>query len=185
MSSGSIIALVIVGLIAAILLGWLILTYNTLVALRNHLRESLSDIDVELKRRYELIPNLVATAKAYAQHEQELFAQVIALRAQATASYEESASERQLRGGVQRILALAEAYPELKADAHFRELQQELVITEDRLAAARRFYNGNVRDYRNAREQFPSSLVANLGGFEQVDWLLAEPQQRHPPQVTR
>ena len=184
MSSG-VIALLVFGGIALFPLLWLVLTYNRLVALRNHLKESLSDIDVELHRRHELIPNLVETAKGYAAHEQEVFASVAKLRQEMRPGYDENGDERRLQAGVQRLLALAESYPELKADEHFLALQHELVITEDRLAAARRFYNGNVRDYRNAREQFPSSLVANIFQFPQVDWLIAPPGADKVPQVGR
>lgn len=162
---------------------WVIATWNRLIALRNHIRESAADIDVELKRRYDLIPNLVATVRGYATHERELFEQVTALRTTGRLSREEDAAERCLRQDVDRLLALSEQYPALKADAHFLALQQELVVTEDRLAAARRFFNANVRDYRNTCEQVPSSIIASLGSFPPVDWLVATPSERRAPRV--
>lgn len=140
---------------------YVITTYNTLVALRNHIAEAWSNIDTELKRRYDLIPNLVETVKGYAKHERETMEKVIELRNVCAAdrgsvSHQEG-TERQLVGAVQKLLAVAEAYPDLKADTNFLELQHELVNTEDRLQAARRFYNGNVRDMRNQCERFPAA----------------------------
>lgn len=175
---------IILGVVALIGLTWLVLTYNRLVSLRNHIRESAAHIDVELKRRFDLIPNLVNTVKAYAAHEQQLLERVVALRQAAHAHREEDSAERQLCQNMQRLLALAEQYPDLKADQGFADLQRELVHTEDRLAAARRFFNANVRDYRNCREQFPSSLVAGMANFPTVAWLVTEDEERRLPQVS-
>lgn len=143
--------------------------YNRLVGLKNYIRESWSNIDTELKRRYDLIPNLVATVKGYAAHERETLEQVTELRTKCVANTgtpaQQAVDEVQLVAALQRLLVVVERYPTLKADRHFLELQKELVNTEDRIQAARRFFNGNVRDYRNTRETFPSCVVAGLLGF--------------------
>lgn len=159
-------ALIIIAVAAFLVLLWFIGTYNGLVRLKNHCREAWSDIDTELKRRHDLIPNLVETVKGYAAHEQRVLQQITESRARATAAdgrvRELCAAENDLVRGVVQVFALAEGYPDLKADAHFLELQRELVNTEDRIQAARRFYNANVRDLNNRVEMFPSSLVAGM-----------------------
>ena len=173
----TIVVIVIIVIIVLPLL-WFVGTYNGLVRLRNHCRESWADIDTELKRRHDLIPNLVQTVKGYAAHEQQLLENVTALRARADAAHDRvrdlCADENQLVRGVTQILALAENYPALKADAHFLELQRELVNTEDRIQAARRFYNGNVRDLNNRVEMFPSSLVAGMFKVRREDFFEVE-----------
>ncbi|HSR87675.1 MAG TPA: LemA family protein [Pontiella sp.] len=179
--------IVIACIILLIPLIYVIATYNTLVALRNHIAEAWSNIDTELKRRYDLIPNLVEAVKGYAKHERETMEEVIALRNLCAAdrgsvSHQEG-TERQLVGAVQKLLAVAEAYPELKADTNFLELQHELVNTEDRIQAARRFYNGNVRDMRNQCERFPSSIVASLFNFRPLDFFDVEPAVREVPGI--
>ena len=162
--------LIIVVVALLIPLGYIVATYNSLVKLRNHIAESWSNVDTELLRRYELIPNLVAAVKGYAAHERETLERVIELRNTCMADHgsvrHQEGTEKQLVSAVQKLLAVAEAYPELKADRNFLELQEELVNTEDRIQAARRFYNGNVRDNRNLCEGFPSNLIANMFGFE-------------------
>jgi len=149
---------------------WALMTFNRFVRLRNHLRESWADIDVELKRRYELIPNLVATVKGYATHERELLEGVTELRNRAAANRGSAASqagaETALMLGMQKLFAVVEDYPDLKANTNFLALQQQLAETEDRIAAARRFFNGNVRDMNALRETFPSSIVAGMFHFE-------------------
>jgi len=164
---------------------YVILTYNTLVALRNHIRDAWGNIDTELKRRYELIPNLVATVKGYAAHEKEIFDRVTQLRAQCLASrgpvQQQAVNETQLVGALQQLLGVVENYPKLKADRNFLELQKELVNTEDRIQAARRFFNGNVRDYRNKCESFPSNLVAGSFGFQPEDYFRVSPSVREVP----
>ena len=149
---------------------WIIATYNRFVRLRQHLKESWSDIDVELKRRYELIPNLVATVKGYAKHEKDVLEQVTELRNRAAASRGSAASqavdESALMLGVRKLFAVVEGYPDLKANTNFMSLQEQLAETEDRIAAARRFFNGNVRDMNSLRESFPSSIVAGMFNFE-------------------
>jgi LemA protein len=176
-------------IIAVVLLPliYVITTYNALVALRNHLAEAWSNIDTELKRRYDLIPNLVETVKGYAKHERETMDSVIQLRNLCAADHgsvsHQEGTERKLVGAVQKLLAVAEAYPDLKANKNFLELQHELVNTEDRLQAARRFYNGNVRDMRNKCERFPSSIVASLFHFQPQDFFDVEPAVREVPEV--
>lgn len=171
-----------------LLLGlWIIVQFNGLVSLRNHIRESWSNIDTELKRRYELIPNLVQTVKGYAAHERDVLERVTALRARCVAQTgpvaDQARDERELVGALQRLLAIVENYPALKADQHFLELQRELTNTEDRIQAARRFYNGNVRDYRNRCETFPPNLVASAFGFAPEDFFDVEPAVRQAPGV--
>ena len=166
--------LLIFGALALLPLLWLIGTFNGLVRLRNHCKESWSDIDTELKRRHNLVPNLVETVKAYAKHEKEVFTRVIEARNQADTPYQsvkqQSAEETALVQNVGHLFALAENYPELKADKNFLQLQEELVNTEDRIQAARRFFNANVRDMNNRVEMFPSSLVAGMGNFPLWDY---------------
>jgi LemA protein len=162
--------------------------YNALVALRNYIRESWSNVDMELKRRYDLIPNLVAVVKGYATHEREVFERVTELRNRCAANNgavaDQSRDETELVGALKKMLVVVENYPQLKADQNFLKLQTELVNTEDRIQAARRFYNGNVRDYRNKCETFPSNLVANLFGFKSgEDFFSVPPSVRDVPNV--
>ncbi len=151
---------------------WLIMNYNALVRLRQHVKESWADIDTELKRRYELIPNLVETVKGYAAHESSLFKKVAEARSNAVASTgaaeQQSVDEEKLVGVLQRLLAVAEDYPDLKASEHFLSLQEQLIHTEDRIQASRRFYNGNVRDLNTRIEVFPTNLIASAFNFQPV-----------------
>jgi LemA protein len=183
--NGAVVPLVILGALLLLPLLYVVVTYNTLVALRNYIRDAWSNVDTELKRRYDLIPNLVATVKGYAAHEREVLEQVTQLRVQCMASQgrpeEQAVDENQLVAALQRLLAVVENYPQLKADQHFLQLQRELVNTEDRIQAARRFYNGNVRDYRNKCQTFPSSLVAGVFGFEPQDYFQVPPSVREVP----
>ena len=149
---------------------WLIMTYNRFVSIRQHLKESWSDVDVELKRRYDLIPNLISTVKGYAAHEKSLFMEVTEARNKAMENNgspdSQSGDEQKLVRGVGRLLAVAEQYPDLKASANFLELQDELSNTEDRIAAGRRFYNANVREMNQLCTTFPSNLVGGMFGFK-------------------
>jgi len=153
-----------------LILVWVLATMNRFVRLKQHLRESWADIDVELKRRYDLIPNLVETVKGYARHERETLERVIELRNRAARNTGEASSqgkdESELMLGLKQVFALAEAYPELKADTHFLELQRQLALTEDRIAAARRFFNGNARTLNVLRESVPTNLVAQMMDVE-------------------
>ena len=181
--------LFIVGGIALLLLVGLIANFNRLVRVRQHIAESWADIDVELKRRYDLIPNLVETVKGYAAHERGVLEEVVKLRNRAVANHgpagEQAVDESALGIGVKRLFAVAESYPQLKADAHFLALQEELAVTEDRLAAARRFFNGNVRELNQLCESFPTNLVASLFGFERGSYFeLSSEAERVVPRVS-
>jgi len=174
---------------SGLLLLWAMLIYNRLVRLRQHVRESWSDIDVQLKRRHDLIPNLVATVRGYAAHEGDVLDKVIRLRAEAMRGganpRASTQTEAPLAAGLASLFGVAERYPELKADVHYRALQNELAETEDGIGAARRFFNANVRDYNSLCEQFPSSLVASLGAFRPVDFFeLDDAAERVVPRVT-
>jgi len=161
-----------------VILLWLALTYNALVRIRQQVRESWSGIDTELKRRYDLIPNLVETVRGYAAHEREALESVTEARARASASHggpaSQAADEKPLVDGLRRLLAVAEGYPDLKASGNFLALQKELANTEDRIQAARRFYNANVRDLNTRIEVFPSNLVAGMFHFEPAEFFEVE-----------
>ena len=178
--------LIVLAVLLGLLLLYLIVVYNGLVAIRNHIRDAWANIDTELKRRYDLIPNLVETAKGYAKHESETLEKVIALRNQCRANNgspgQQATTEKLLVSSLNGLFALAENYPDLKASTNFLQLQEELVNTEDRIQSARRFYNGNVRDYRNKTQSFPSNLVANMFGFppDAEEFFEVEPVEREP-----
>jgi len=181
--------LIILAVIVLLPLIYVIATYNGLVALRNHIKDAWANIDTELKRRYDLIPNLVECVKGYASHERDTLEKVIALRNQCLANQgtpaQQAGTETQLVQGLNQLFALAEGYPDLKASDNFLQLQKELVNTEDRIQSARRFYNGNVRDYRNKAQTFPSNLVANTFGFpaEAQEFFDCEPMEREAVKV--
>jgi LemA protein len=182
---GAVIVFVFLAVVVLLPLLYIVLAYNTLVALRNHIRDASANIDTELKRRYDLIPNLVATVKGYAAHEREVLDRVTQLRSQCMASRgrpsEQAADENQLVAALQKLFVVVENYPQLKADQNFLQLQRELVNTEDRIQAARRFFNGNVRDYRNKCQMFPSSLIAGMFGFQPEDYFSVPPSVREVP----
>jgi len=169
---GSLAVLVFCFLIVPIL--YYVSTFNRLIRLRNHIQESWSNVDVVLRRRYDLIPNLVETVKAYATHEAKLFADVSAARELAMKSVNsgvvKARAETAMVREVNTLLARAEAYPNLRSSANFLQLQNELVETEDRIAAARRFFNSNVREYNSAIKSFPSSIIANAGGHTEEEY---------------
>ena len=145
-----------------------IFLYNSLVRSRNQVDEAWSDIEVQLKRRYDLIPNLVSTVKGYAAHESGVFEKVTQARAAAMGAgsmQEKLKDENMLSGALKSLFAVAEAYPELKANQNFMQLQGDLTDTEDKIQAARRFYNGNVRDYNTKLQVFPTNLFASMFGF--------------------
>jgi len=181
------VALIILLVVLLIPVVWVIVQYNWLVSLRNYISESWSNVDTELKRRYDLIPNLVATVKGYAAHEREVLERVTQLRARCVANNgspgDQARDEVQLVDALKQLLVVVENYPQLKADRHFLKLQQELITTENRIQAARRFYNGNVRDYRNKCETFPSNLVAQTFGFQPQDFFSVPPSVREVPDV--
>ncbi|HEY4519639.1 MAG TPA: LemA family protein [Candidatus Paceibacterota bacterium] len=147
---------------------WAVWAYNRFVTLTNRGEEAWSDIDVQLKRRYDLIPNLIATVKGYMQHEQGTFQKVTEARVKAMGAStvgEHTQAENMLTGALKSLFAVAESYPDLKANTNFIELQRELSDTENKIQAARRFYNSVVQDLQNALEQFPSNLIGNICKF--------------------
>jgi len=174
-------------IIAIVVVLWVILTYNRLITLRNRSREAWSDIDVQLKRRYNLIPNLVETVKGYASHERELFERVTKARSQAMGAQtikEKGEAENFLSSTLKSLFAVAENYPDLKASTNFLELQRELRDTEDKIQAARRFYNTNVRDINIKIESFPANIVARLFNFKLMEFFeIEEAVAREPVKV--
>ena len=178
-------ALLVFVLIVALAAAWGVITYNRLVSLRNRFKNSFAQIDVQLKRRYDLIPNLVETAKAYMKHEREALEAVIAARNQAASANAKAAGNPADAGAIQglvaaegalnaslgKLFALAEAYPDLKANQNMMQLTEELTSTENRIAFARQAYNDGVMSYNTAIEQFPPSVIANMFGFAQADLL--------------
>jgi LemA protein len=183
----NIIWFIVGGLVAVVV--WVIMAYNKLVALTNRCKEAWADIDVQLKRRYDLIPNLIETVKGYVTHERQTLesvtnARVKALGAQTVA--EHNAADNILSGALKSLFAVSENYPDLKANTNFIELQRELADTENKVQAARRFYNSVVQELQNALEQFPSNMIASHFGFTAREFFeLAEGEDaaRNPVQV--
>lgn len=179
---------IIIG-IAAVLLAWFIASYNGFVRLMNQAREAWADIDVQLKRRYDLIPNLVNTVKGYAAHESTAFEKVTEARSRAMGAgslADKADAENQLSGTLKSLFAVAEAYPELKANQNFLALQNELSDTENKIQSARRFYNGTVRDLNIKISSFPSNIVANLFHFTKMEFFElgdADAAARNPVEV--
>ena len=180
------IALIVVIVLLVVVGGYLALTYNKLVRLRNRVETAWSQIDVQLKRRYDLIPNLVETVRGYASHERETLEAVVEARNQAIAApdvQQQAQAENMLTGMLRQLFALSEAYPDLKANENFASLQAELTQTEEQIAFARRYYNERVLSYDNSIEMFPSNIVAGMFGFEEKPYFEAEVQSREPVQV--
>jgi len=177
---------IIIGLVVVIV-AWLAGTFNGFVRKRNRAKEAWSDIDVQLKRRYNLIPNLVNTVKGYASHESGVFEKVTEARTRAMSAQGvegKAQAENALAGTLKTLFAVSENYPDLKASANFVELQRELRDTEDKVQAARRFYNGNVRDLNIKVESVPSNIVAKLFGIKKMELFeLKEETQRENPKV--
>ncbi len=180
---------IVLGVLALIVV-WVIAAYNRFVRLVQRAREAWADIDVQLKRRYDLIPNLVETVKGYATHEREAFENVTAARARAMDAGGVEAkgeAENMLTGALKSLFAVAEAYPDLKANENFAELQRELSDTENKIQASRRFYNTNVRDLNTSIESFPGNVIASMFRFEPREYFeLAEDQAaaREPVKVS-
>jgi LemA protein len=171
---------------AVIVIFWVVAAFNSLVVLKNRAKEALSDIDVQTKRRYDLIPNLVETVKGYATHEKELLEKVTQARANAMSAKDMSGkakAENMLSDTLKSLFAVSENYPDLKASQNFLELQRELTDTEDKIQAARRFYNSNVRDLNIKIEIFPASIVASTFGFKQMELFEAKAAERDPVAV--
>lgn len=180
-------ALIVIGVIALLLLGWGVGTYNGLVKLRNKVEESWRQIDVELKRRHDLIGNLVETVKGYAAHERGTLEDVMRARNAAMAPGQSPAAQAQSEGmltqALGRLMAVAEAYPDLKANQNFMALQNELTSTEDRIASARRYYNANVRELNTKVESVPSNIIAGLFNFSRAEYFEVADAEREPVKV--
>jgi LemA protein len=163
--------------------------FNRLIRLRNRTQEAWSDIDVELKRRHDLIPNLVSTVQGYASHERQVFEAVTQARAQAVSAAQTgnptamAGAEDNLTGAVRQLIAVAENYPQLRAADLFLNLQEQLTTTEDKVEFARRFYNGNVRDFNTALQRFPTNIIGNLMHFTPFAYFSAAPDERAAPAV--
>ncbi|MBI2595588.1 LemA family protein [Candidatus Daviesbacteria bacterium] len=165
---------------------WLLMTYNSLVTLRNRVREAWSQIDVQLKRRSSLIPNLVEAVKGYAKHEKSVFEEVTKARSAmvgATTKGEKAVANDMLTGALKSLFAVAEAYPDLKASENFKQLQEELSDTETKVAASRQFYNTNVLDLNNSLEMFPSSLIGSMFGFTKEEFFKASEEEKKDVEV--
>ena len=177
---------IILGIVILLAL-WIIFAFNDLVKLKNRAKEAWADIDVQLKRRYDLIPNLVETVKGYAAHEKELFEKVTEARTRAMGAQtlkDKGEAENVLSGTLKTLFAVAENYPDLKASVNFLELQRDLSDTEDKIQAARRFYNGNVRDLNIKVESFPSNIIASSFGFGKMELFeLETAAEREAPKV--
>ena len=181
------IPLIVIALIVVFLVGM----YNRLVTLRQRVREAWSDIDVQLKRRWDLIPNLVATVKGYAAHESQTFDRVTQARSAAMAAAQSGSPEQRaqaesaLGAALINLRAVAEAYPQLQAIQEFKDLSENLTATEDKIAFARRFYNGNVRDYNTGLQTFPTNILAGMFGFTAEQYFeLADAKEREAPKVS-
>ena len=178
---------IVIGVVVLLALYW-ILERNSMVGARNRVDEAWSGIDVQLKRRHDLIPNLVETVKGYASHERETFQRVTEARAEAMKAQgpaEASAAEGRLSAVLGDLRAVAENYPQLRATENFQKLQNELTETEDEIQASRRIYNSNVQSYNTRIQQFPGSIIANQGGFQPKTFFeITEPGDREVPQVS-
>lgn len=174
----------IILIILVVLVLWLAGSFNALVRSRNRVKEAWSDIDIQLKRRHDLIPNLVETVKGYAAHESGVFERVIKARSAAMGAQtinEKGQAENMLSGALKNLFALAEAYPTLRASENFAKLQDELTDTEDKIQAARRFYNSNVLVLNTKVEQFPTNLVASMFGFAKEQFFQLESAEEAKP----
>jgi LemA protein len=176
---------IVLGIVVLIVL-WFIATYNSLVTLKNRVAEAWSDIDVQLKRRYDLIPNLIETVKGYVKQEKEVLTQVTAARTAAMGAqnpHDKAKAENMLSDTLKSLFAVTEAYPDLKSSANFAQLQTELTDTEDKIQASRRFYNANVRDLNTKIETFPTNLIAGMVGAVKREFFEAEGAEKEPVAV--
>ncbi|PIP26869.1 MAG: hypothetical protein COX30_04900 [Candidatus Moranbacteria bacterium CG23_combo_of_CG06-09_8_20_14_all_39_10] len=179
------IGLILLIILAAVVI-WIIGTYNGLITLKNRVDEAWSDIDVQLKRRYDLIPNLINTVKGYATHEKEVFEKVTEARTRAMnagSTNEKAEAENMLSGTLKTLFAVSENYPDLKANQNFLELQRELTDTEDKIQASRRFYNGNARDFNIKIEVFPNNMIAGMLHFTKREFFEAGEGERENVKV--
>ena len=183
MNTGLIIAIVVVVLI----LLYVVSTYNTLVRLRNRVKDQWAQIEVQLKRRFDLIPNIVETVKGYAKHENDTLKGVVEARNKfnvASTPEDEMKASNELTGAVRQLFALSEAYPELKANQNFIELQKSLEETENKISTSRQFYNDTALTLNNKVEMFPSNIIAKLFGFKKEAFFEAEPEAKNAPKVS-
>ncbi|MBN2624487.1 MAG: LemA family protein [Acidimicrobiales bacterium] len=180
--------LIIILVVVLVLLAlYVIASYNGLVSLRNRIENAWAQIDVQLKRRYDLIPNLVETVKGYAAHERETLDAVIQARnagMSAEGPHDQAQAENQITGALKSLFALSEAYPDLKANQNFAQLQEELTGTEGRIAYARQFYNDTVYRYNTKVQSFPSNILANMFRFAEREYFQADDESRGPTQVS-
>lgn len=179
------VGIIIFVLLAVIAYIWL--TYNSLVTLRERIKEALSGIDVQLKRRTDLIPNLVETVKGYAKHEKEVFENVTKARSQlmkAEGPHQKAEADNMLTGALKSLFAVAEAYPNLRASENFQHLQEELSDTENKISYSRQFYNSNVLSFNTKIQMFPSSLIANYFKFTQTEFFETEDSEKKPIKVS-
>ncbi|WP_169952831.1 LemA family protein [Microbispora sp. H11081] len=180
------IPLIVVLAVVAVLVATLVSVYNRLVRARNNVDNAWAQIDVQLKRRYDLVPNLVETVKGYAAHERATLEAVVAARSQAIGAHgpaEQAAAENMLSGALRSLFAVAEAHPDLKASANFAELQEELAATENRIAYSRQYYNDAVLTYNNAVQAVPANIVAGMTGFTPREYFQAPGEERGPVRV--
>lgn len=180
--------LVIILLLVGVLVIWLIAVYNRLVSLKLHSEEALSDIDVQSKRRFDLIPNLVETVKGYMNHEADVLENVAKARSGLMSAsgnvVDRAGAENQLTNTLKTLFAVSENYPDLKANANFLDLQRELADTENKMLASRRFYNANVRDFSIMIDRFPSNIIAKMFGFAKLAFFeVSNAEERNAPQV--
>ena len=179
---------IIIWITAAVLVIWFIATYNVLIVRRNRVKEAWSDIEVQLKRRYDLIPNLVDIVKGYAAHEKNVLEEVTRARSAAIGARtpeEHGQAENMLTGALKHLFAVAEAYPQLRASENFRELQMELSDTENKIQASRRFYNSTIMALNTSVEQFPTNLIAGMFGFKKEEFFdLEEVAAKELPKVS-
>ena len=185
MEPSSIIIIIIVGVVL-LLVFYVIGVYNNLINARNKVKDQFAQIDVQLKRRSDMIPNLVETVKGYAKHEENTFKEVIEARNKMNTAgniNEELEASNAVTGALNKLFALSEAYPELKSNENFLSLQKDLKETEDKLSYARQFYNDSVLMYNNTREKFPSNIVANIFGFKEINFFKASEKEKEVPNV--
>jgi len=176
----------IILIVVAVIIIWLIATYNGLITHRNRADEAWSDIDVQLKRRYNLIPNLVETVKAYAKHEASVFEKVTQARSQAMQAKtmgEHAQAENMLSNTLKSLFAVSENYPDLKASGNFLQLQDELTDAEDKIQAARRFYNNNTRIFNTKLQKFPTNMIGGMLGFKTKEFFEAAGEEKEVPKV--
>lgn len=185
MNTGTIILIVVIAVVVLLIL-WYFKTYNSLIALRNRKDDQFSQIDVQLKRRSDLIPNLVETVKGYTKHESDTLENVIKARnsyVTATSTDDKVKASGEITHALNKLFALSESYPDLKANTNFMSLQNDLKDTEDKISMARQFYNDTVLTYNNKVESIPSNIVANIGGFKKGEFFQIDESEKEAPKI--